>query len=125
MVNPNSKFLQKSTLDTPKILINDSMMCFLTFTKKKTRRSASSQSSSIIAEGKASVSCITCADRKHWEGKDAFKKPALISATTVRRKAVTMMIMIVMIVMMKQKIHCLMLACVTNVTLRRGGDTKA
>lgn len=36
-----------------------------------------------------------------------------------------MMIMIVMIVMMKQKIHCLMLACVTNVTLRRGGDTKA
>lgn len=34
MVNPNSKFLQKSTLDTPKILINDSMMCFLTFTKK-------------------------------------------------------------------------------------------
>lgn len=59
------------------------------------------------------------------EGKDAFKKPALISATTVRRKAVTMMIMIVMIVMMKQKIHCLMLACATNVTLRRGGDTKA
>lgn len=36
-----------------------------------------------------------------------------------------MMITIVMIVMMKQKIHCLMLACVTNVTLHRGGDTKA
>lgn len=39
MVNPNSKFLQKSTLDTPKILINDSMTCFLTFTKKTTSTS--------------------------------------------------------------------------------------
>lgn len=64
-------------------------------------------------------------DQKHWDGKDAFKKPALISATTVRRKAVTMMIMIVMIVMMMQNIHCLMLECITNVTLWSGRDMKA
>lgn len=64
-------------------------------------------------------------DQKHWDGKDAFKKPALISATTLRRKAVTVMIMIVMIVMMTQKIHRLMLECVTNGTLWSGGDMNA
>ena len=53
---------------------------------------------------------------------DAFKKPALISATTVRRKALKMMLMI-MIMLMKM-IHCLKSECSTNVTLwmwRRGG----
>lgn len=101
------------------------MTCFLTFTKKKRVDQLRLKAAQSSLREKRVCRVITCGDRKHLEGKDAFKKPALISATTVRRKAVTMMIMIVMIVMMKQKIHCLMLACATNVTLRRGGDTKA
>lgn len=84
----------------------------------KTKRSLC-QTGTITPDGWEKSECITRPNTRNTGMEsvlsDAFKKPALISATTVRRKALKMMLMI-MIMLMKM-IHCLMSECSTNVTL--------